>query len=208
MKLFFSFLLLMSTLSFYGQNPDYIGYSKTYRKTLLRDKPDLSGSVVIGKIPGDKEVKVLEYAGKVADNHYFKIEYGGKVGYVDDETIEMTYKMIQVRDAEKNKQEEIERRAYLESKYEKSIADRILKKNVWIGMTKEMAIDSWGAPSDINKSTGTWGIHEQWVYIPKDTASDILRNSGMDVSNLYIPERNKKPKYLYFENEELTSIQQ
>jgi hypothetical protein len=186
MKLFFSILLIMSTLSFYGQNPDYIGYSKTYRKTLLRDKPDLSGSVVIGKIPGDKEVKVLEYVGKVAESHYFKIEYGGKVGYVDDETIEITYKMIQVRDAEKNKKEEIERRAYLESKYEKSIAERILKKNVWIGMTKEMAVDSWGAPSDINKSTGTWGIHEQWVYIPKDLASDILRNSGMDVGSVQI----------------------
>ena len=42
--------------------------------------------------------------------------------------------------------------------------------------------DSWGHPSGgINKTTGAWGIHEQWVY-------------GMG-------------QYLYFENGKLTTIQ-
>jgi len=47
-------------------------------------------------------------------------------------------------------------------------------------MTKEMAIIALGYPEDINKSVGTWGIHEQWVY-------------------------NKS--YYYFENGKLTSYQ-
>ena len=48
-------------------------------------------------------------------------------------------------------------------------------------MTPRMVIESIGSPNDINKSTGSWGVHEQWVY------------------------RNK---YLYFENGKLTSWQE
>lgn len=51
---------------------------------------------------------------------------------------------------------------------------------VQIGMTKLEAELSWGKPNDINKSTGSWGVHEQWVY---------------------------DDSYLYFENGKLTSIQ-
>ena len=31
-------------------------------------------------------------------------------------------------------------------------------------MTKEMLIDSWGDPKEINRSVGSWGIHEQCIY--------------------------------------------
>jgi hypothetical protein len=44
-----------------------------------------------------------------------------------------------------------------------------------------MAIISLGNPIDINKTVGSWGVHEQWVY-----------NNNM---------------YLYFENDKLTSYQ-
>lgn len=58
--------------------------------------------------------------------------------------------------------------------------EMIKKGIVKIGMTKQEARLSWGEPSDINKTSGSWGTHEQWVY------------SG---------------SYLYFENGKLTSIQ-
>jgi hypothetical protein len=48
-------------------------------------------------------------------------------------------------------------------------------------MTSEMVIDSQGRPKDINKTVGSWGVHEQWVY-----------------------ENNT---YLYLENDRLTSWQ-
>lgn len=70
----------------------------------------------------------------------------------------------------------------LYKKYGKATADLILKGQVCIGMTKAMVLESWGHPSGgINKTTGAWGIHEQWVY-------------GMG-------------QYLYFENGKLTTIQ-
>ena len=60
-------------------------------------------------------------------------------------------------------------------------ATLISRRQVRIGMTAEQCRASWGRPSDINRSTGSWGVHEQWCY------------SGYN--------------YLYFENGILTSIQ-
>lgn len=53
--------------------------------------------------------------------------------------------------------------------------------NPRLGMTKDQAISQFGYPNDINRSVGSWGIHEQWVY-------------GINF-------------YLYFENGILTSWQ-
>ena len=57
----------------------------------------------------------------------------------------------------------------------------ILEGKVSIGMTDEMCELSWGKPDDINRTIGSWGVHEQWVY----------------------PGGN----YLYLENGELVTIQ-
>lgn len=65
-------------------------------------------------------------------------------------------------------------------KYGSYNAKRILERKIWIGMTDELAIESWGKPNDINRSVGSWGVHEQWVY---------------------------SSTYLYFENGILTSWQ-
>jgi hypothetical protein len=35
---------------------------------------------------------------------------------------------------------------------------------VHIGMTREQAIAGWGRPRDINRTSGSYGVHEQWVY--------------------------------------------
>lgn len=56
----------------------------------------------------------------------------------------------------------------------------IINKKIKIGMTSAMVIDSWGKPQSINKSVGSWGVHEQWVY---------------------------SSAYLYFENGVMTSYQ-
>lgn len=59
----------------------------------------------------------------------------------------------------------------------------ILNGSITIGMTEEQARVSWGSPDHINRSVGSWGVHEQWVY-------------GRYSHN-----------YLYFENGILTSWQ-
>lgn len=74
-----------------------------------------------------------------------------------------------------------QKKALLIKKYGSYYANLIIKKEIRIGMTKSMVIDSWGNPEDINRTAGVWGVHEQWVY-----------DSG---------------NYLYFENGKLTSWQ-
>ena len=65
-------------------------------------------------------------------------------------------------------------------KYGAANANLILNETVKIGMTKEMCKEAWGGPYDINRSSGSWGTHEQWVY---------------------------GSSYLYFEGNKLTAIQ-
>ena len=59
--------------------------------------------------------------------------------------------------------------------------EAIRKGRPGLGMRDEEVRASWGPPIRINRSVGSWGVHEQWVY----------------------PGRN----YLYFKNGSLTSIQ-
>jgi len=40
----------------------------------------------------------------------------------------------------------------------------VLEGNIQIGMTKEQLLASWGDPDNINRSVGSWGVHEQWIY--------------------------------------------
>jgi hypothetical protein len=61
----------------------------------------------------------------------------------------------------------------------------IAGKKIFIGMTKEQAIASWGKPFKINTTHTQYGDHEQWVMY------DSVNSD-----------------YLYFEKGKLTSIQQ
>lgn len=87
------------------------------------------------------------------------------------------------------KKEEAEKRAKMTpierimEKYacDEDIAALIIKKKVAIGMTAEQCRAAWGRPQDINRTSASYGVHEQWVY------------DGHD--------------YLYFENGILTTIQ-
>lgn len=72
------------------------------------------------------------------------------------------------------------RRANLTKRFGTANAKLIMEGVVKIGMSKAMCRESWGEPDDINKSIGSWGNHEQWVY---------------------------GSSYLYFEGNKLTAIQ-
>ncbi|MBO2523251.1 MAG: hypothetical protein CW336_05245 [Bacteroidetes bacterium] len=77
---------------------------------------------------------------------------------------------------------EKQRKKQIIAKYGQHNGQLILNKKVELGFTKEMCIESWGKPYDINTTRGLWGVSEQWCY-----------SDG---------------RYLYFENEILTSVQE
>jgi len=82
--------------------------------------------------------------------------------------------------SKKEKQTYVDSHFYLTSQ----VRQCILEGKITKGMTMEEVIASWGRPRDINKSVGSWGVHEQWVYGGTSHTS-----------------------YLYFENGTLTSWQ-
>ena len=85
------------------------------------------------------------------------------------------------RERIEKEKEYIQRKNKLQKIYGLAIAKKILDHQIWIGMDKEMAHESLGAPIDINRTVTEYSIHEQWVYY-----SDV---------------------YLYFDNGILTSWQ-
>ena len=44
------------------------------------------------------------------------------------------------------------------------ISTAIYKRQIVVGMTADEARQSWGEPSKVNASVGSYGRHEQWVY--------------------------------------------
>ena len=57
-----------------------------------------------------------------------------------------------------------ERREAMIRKYGKKKGPLIADGRVWIGLSTEMALDSWGKPENRKKSEGTWGMNETWYY--------------------------------------------
>lgn len=47
---------------------------------------------------------------------------------------------------------------------DKKIKDMILAGEISVGMSREEAKASWGEPEDINRTVGSFGVHEQWIY--------------------------------------------
>ena len=140
----------------------------------------------------DKEIIILDYG-----DDYFSVCIDSICGIMHEVWInknDKIRKFIKAKDDEqkalkklvreqKYKKEEDELAA-LENKYKKKYGEKFYNKlkegKFWIGMTKEMAIIALDYPDDINRTVGSWGVHEQWVYYKL---------------------------YLYFENGKLTSYQ-
>jgi hypothetical protein len=102
----------------------------------------------------------------------------------DDSIRKIKFKEQIVNDELEAKRRELEaskREKEAMTKYGIKTYNKLKGGYFWIGITREMAIISLGNPIDINKTVGSWGVHEQWVY-----------NNNM---------------YLYFENDKLTSYQ-
>ena len=59
---------------------------------------------------------------------------------------------------------ELKRYNYLVRKFGVTWANCISEAKLEVGMTQEMAIESWGNPHEINRTTGNFGTGEQWVY--------------------------------------------
>ena len=73
--------------------------------------------------------------------------------------------MLRIKKEIKAEKEELARQEKLYiKKYGTSTYKKLKEGYIWLGISKEMAIISRGYPEDINRSVGSWGTSEQWVY--------------------------------------------
>ena len=194
----------IDSLKFYSFTPA----NKTFISSMkiaanLFDEPSIVGNVVrmLGK---DEKLEITDCI-----NDFFKVKAGKDYGFVltslvkDTEELYLLQKnrmkeeeqianenfkqeqlAIQKKREEQAKEDATKReirKKNLVEKFGTVNAQKILDEKIWLGMTDKMTKESWGNPNDINRTVGSWGVHEQWIY--SDT-------------------------YLYFENGKLTSWQE
>ena len=137
--------------------------------SIMRDEPSAFGKVISRPEKGDS-ILVLN----LAQEPYYRVSYKGTVGFMSYISFKQTYEIRALL-----KELELKK---LGIKYGERNARRIQNQEYWIGMTDEMATLSLGKPDDINRTTYSWGVNEQWIY-------------------------SKKGIYLYFTDGILTTIQ-
>jgi len=148
-------------------------YTPSYSMNLYEQNENHARGKAIITMPANQRVVVLGYD-SISD--HYKVKYQSYIGW----GAAFQFKASSA-EYDKRIQENKMRVNELNKKYGSEIAQKVLDEKIWIGMTTDMAIESWGKPSETNRDVGSWGVHEQWVY-----------GDGV---------------YLYFENGKLTSWQ-
>lgn len=157
----------------------------------IKNAPEVMGEIIL-TLEEDKKVVILDY-----HNEFFGVCVDSICGYMSEMWIignEKTKEYVKIKKQQEAETERLKNdrrlkkedaeyakrdKEYL-NKYGKIVYEKLKKGYYWIGMTEEMALISLGSPNDNNRSVGSWGVHEQWVY------------NGL---------------YLYFENGKLKSYQ-
>ena len=140
------------------------------------------------------ELKALDKVGSIEVNGVGILDLS-QVDIAASRILDAKMRSIRENDEIKLAKEDRQKRIdYVKSKgyvgLDRDIGYAIINKSYCIGMTTTDALASMGYPGHgINKTVGSWGTHEQWVY----------GYAGYKY-NTYGP-------YLYFENGILTSYQ-
>jgi hypothetical protein len=110
------------------------------------------------------------------------IKYKGSPAFIKDTVLEQTYKLVRFKNTFLDK----EYKKAMIKKYGPVYGPYVFSATPTVGMTKAMFNEFMNKPDEVNRTVGTWGVHEQWVYSDRP---------------------NGKTEYYYFENGKLTSWQ-
>jgi hypothetical protein len=174
---------------FESQIKDSIKFlTKTTQFNYISKEPNFL-SKGFAKFYSGESIEVLDY---VPDAKYFYVRYKNLTGYTDANNIVITddirklmakeeqdyeleklkkYQQYTLENEQQMKQEAIKkdqqyklRKQSLIDRYGVVNTDKILAGKIWLGMTKDMVIESWGKPEDINRTVTTYSVSEQWIY--------------------------------------------
>lgn len=92
--------------------------------------------------------------------------------------IDSLEKRLEDIDAQLSQVNSEDRMEAMKAKYGKNKGKLIAGGKVWVSISFEMAIDSWGEPSDVQKTTVSSGITEKWIY--PDNRYLFFKNNRLD----------------------------
>jgi hypothetical protein len=108
---------------------------------------------------------VLLWTGSIIDAVYSTDKLNEQKHVVLD--LGLTWEKYRLAQKEAERQRVIDERiAYLKGKYGLSDEDcqRVLDKKIWIGMSEDVLLESWGKPNRINRTVSAYTVHKQYVY--------------------------------------------
>lgn len=141
----------------------------------IKKEPFVLSDVVL-TLSDDSEILVIDYVGD-----FYKVCFNSVCGYINELWVKSNVRVHELKEfkiiekkkllsikeekrisqVKKNNKEQENRDI---KKYGRSVYEKLKKGYYWIGMTDKMALISLGSPDDINRTVGSWGIHEQWVF--------------------------------------------
>ncbi len=185
MKYLFLIILVNYSIFTFGQSNDSIPLPKTviasiFTWTPLREAPDVASEINY-RVP---KGALLEVIG--SSKEYLKVKYDSIEGYlvyalvssntqeflafvkyakkIEEEKYRLEAEKKRIEEEQKVKKIKAERKVGLTKKYGSSAATRIADGKIWIGMTEQMLLESWGRPDDINTTVTRYGTSKQFVY--------------------------------------------
>jgi hypothetical protein len=147
-----------------------VGYTRSYFKVRLGSSEGYIDDFHLGFQQGmalNKKLDVLREEGKRRDASEDVAAQKAQQKIEEDRLKAFRQKAAkQAAEAKVAREEaEREREQGIRARYgDPVIAQNILDHKIWIGMTAQMARDSWGNPGDVNRTVTARGTHEQWVY--------------------------------------------
>lgn len=160
--------------------PEGMVFKATVRMSGKIRKENNPNAIILTMVNKDDTVFLTDFIGD-----YWIVNKGPYFGYINDIYINKTPELNTYKDAIAKRSGRMaakiedlytEKEKATINKLAKEKKDRLIKKfgkengekinsgYYWIGMTKDMAIESLGNPETVNSSVGSWGVNEQWVY--------------------------------------------
>ncbi|HAM11079.1 MAG TPA: hypothetical protein DCP74_12600 [Bacteroidales bacterium] len=153
-----------------GNSGGTVTATLTSSSRLFGNPDDLTSVIVV--IPKGSSVTVLD-----SDSAFFHVLFEEDEGFINrlHAVLDKTPVIIskpEAKDvpAEQNqpvsqqKQPQVSRFSYLESKYGTSMAARINAGKIWKGMNAGMVKDSWGKADKITREISGNTVKEEWIY--------------------------------------------
>jgi hypothetical protein len=162
--------LLNHFLIFAQEQPSVPKFLLSIGTNPIKEKPDRSSKNLTVAIKGSK-IEVIEILDEFIHCRYNGIEgyaMKSRISQVDLEGVKEYFDYVEkiARDARLNlyKEESDKRLKYLIEIFGEQDGKRVHSKQIWIGMTESMLLESWGQPKDINTTVTKYGTSKQFVY--------------------------------------------